>query len=132
LYTFPPDKPEVTVPNFPERISAPGSLKLNFSADSNPASNVTIYHKKKMLEFFSDFTGDKEYEIEISSCLDKGEYEIVAENIIGSHSFSKNLKVKCKYLENYSKLNILEAFLSLHETGFFQLIAIMLQWLQCS
>ncbi|XP_056012174.1 hemicentin-1-like [Ostrea edulis] len=87
-------KPIVTIPNFP-RIAAPGSLKLNFSVDSFPASNVTIFHKEEKLEFFSDFTGNKTYEINISSCLDGGKYRIVAENIIGKQSSSKNLTVQC-------------------------------------
>jgi hypothetical protein len=70
---------------------------------------VTVFHKEKMLEFFSDFTGDTKYEIEIRSCLNEGKYEIVAENSIGSDFISKILEVKCKYLKNYSKSNILDS-----------------------
>ncbi|XP_056012164.1 hemicentin-1-like [Ostrea edulis] len=86
-------KPRLTVSNFP-RIAAPGSLKLNFSVDSFPASNVTIFHNEK-LDFFPNFTGDKTYKINISSCLDEGKYRIVAENIVGKQSTSKTLTVQC-------------------------------------
>ncbi|XP_056012191.1 B-cell receptor CD22-like isoform X2 [Ostrea edulis] len=87
-------KPRLTVSNFP-RIAAPGSLKLNFSVDSFPASNVTIFHNEEKLDFFPNFTGDKTYKINISSCLDEGKYRIVAENIVGKQSTSKKLTVQC-------------------------------------
>ncbi|XP_056009288.1 carcinoembryonic antigen-related cell adhesion molecule 5-like [Ostrea edulis] len=87
-------KPRLTVPNFPQ-ITAPGSLKLNFNVDSFPASNVTIFHEEEKLEFFSNFTGNKTYEINISTCLNGGKYRIVAENIVGKQSTSKTLTVKC-------------------------------------
>jgi hypothetical protein len=91
------DKPTVKVHDFPTWIAGPGSLNLNFSVDSYPASNVTVFHNGEKLRFFSNFIGDKQFEIEISSCLNEGEYRVVAENIMGSISVSKNLNVECKY-----------------------------------
>ncbi|XP_061170084.1 sialoadhesin-like [Saccostrea echinata] len=76
-------------------IIAPGSVYLNFSIDSFPPSNVEVVHRGKILKYDTNVTGSKSYQIEVTSCLDEGDYIVNAKNDAGSADYLNRVTVKC-------------------------------------
>lgn len=91
------DKPTITSFVNRKNITAPGVLNLNFSVDSFPSSNVTIFHETKNLSFIPNVTGQLSFKVSVKSCLDQGRYVVEAVNDAGSDSFSFNAILKCKF-----------------------------------
>lgn len=92
------DKPMIT--SFVNRtiLTAPSLLDLNFSVDSFPSSNVTIFHRTKSLTILPQVTGQRSFKVSITSCLDHGEYKVEAVNDAGLDSFTFIANVECTYI----------------------------------
>lgn len=93
------DKPIITYSVTRKQIlvNAPNVLDLTFNVDSFPSSKVKIFHETKRLTFIQNVTGQHSLNVTIKSCLDKGEYKVVAENDAGFDSFTFIANVNCKF-----------------------------------
>lgn len=109
------DKPSVSFvsPTNKKEIDAPDTLVLNFSIDSFPSSNVTIFQRTKTLGTLLNVTGHHSFATSLTSCPDEGEYRVEAINDVGSDSNSVFVIVKCELIfkkkqkQNYRKVSFL-------------------------